>query len=146
MSCSVDHRRGSDLAWLWLWCRPTAIGPIQPLIWELPCVTGVALKGQKKKKKRKKKKIITHTPSMKKQVPLHSTEKQTQHLTTSLSFLVKFKVNAGIFYYYCSLGIHAREHTHRCCIAMWGLNCLKFKEKGNPQGQEELRMTGWRRF
>ena len=26
MSCGVDCRRGSDLALLWLWCRPAATG------------------------------------------------------------------------------------------------------------------------
>ena len=36
---------------LWLWCRLTAIAPIQPLAWELSYVMGVALKRQKKKKK-----------------------------------------------------------------------------------------------
>ena len=25
-----------DLALLWLWCRPAAIAPIQPLAWEPP--------------------------------------------------------------------------------------------------------------
>ena len=33
-----------DLAWLWLWHRPAAAAPIQPLAQELPYVTGVALK------------------------------------------------------------------------------------------------------
>ena len=31
MSCDVDHRGGSDLALLWLWCRPATAGPIWPL-------------------------------------------------------------------------------------------------------------------
>ena len=34
---------------LWLWCRPAAAAPIQPLAWELPHATGVALKRKKKK-------------------------------------------------------------------------------------------------
>ena len=29
---------------LWLWCRPAAVDPIGPSAWELPYVTGVALK------------------------------------------------------------------------------------------------------
>ena len=56
MSCGIGHRRGSDLALLWLWCRPAAIAPIEPLAWEPPYAAGVALKGQKTKKKIRKKK------------------------------------------------------------------------------------------
>jgi len=53
MSCvSVGHRCGSDLALLWLWCRPAAAALIQPLGWELPYATSVALKLKKKKKKK----------------------------------------------------------------------------------------------
>ena len=37
-----------DLALLWLWCRPAAEAPIQPLGWELPYAMGVALKKKKK--------------------------------------------------------------------------------------------------
>ena len=29
---------------LWLWCRLTAVAPIRTLAWELPYVSGVALK------------------------------------------------------------------------------------------------------
>ena len=29
---------------LWLWCRPAAVAPIQPLAWEPLYATGVALK------------------------------------------------------------------------------------------------------
>ena len=36
---------------LWLWCRPAAAAPIQPLAWELLCAIGAALKKKKKKKK-----------------------------------------------------------------------------------------------
>ena len=36
MSCGVGHRCGSDLALLWLWCRPAPAALIQPLAWELP--------------------------------------------------------------------------------------------------------------
>ena len=45
--CSVGHRRGSDLAWLWLWQRPAATAPIGPLAWELPYAAGGALKRKK---------------------------------------------------------------------------------------------------
>ena len=43
MNCGVGHRHGSDLALLWLWCRPTATAPIRPLAWEPPYASGVAL-------------------------------------------------------------------------------------------------------
>ena len=43
----IGHKCGSDLALLWLWCRPAAAVPIQPLAWELPYAAGVALKRKK---------------------------------------------------------------------------------------------------
>ena len=48
-------QRVKDLAWLWLWCRPVAIVPIRPLVWEPPDAAGVALKRRKKKKTKNKK-------------------------------------------------------------------------------------------
>jgi len=36
VSCGVGCRRGSDPALLWLWRRPVATAPIQPLAWEPP--------------------------------------------------------------------------------------------------------------
>ena len=51
MSCGVGHRRGLDPTLLWLWYRPAAPAPVQPLAWELPYATGVALKRKRKKKK-----------------------------------------------------------------------------------------------
>jgi len=53
MNCGVGCRCGSDLALLWLWCRPAATALIPPLAWELIYTAGEALKGQKKKKKKK---------------------------------------------------------------------------------------------
>ena len=50
MSCSVGGRRGSNLALLWLWCRPAAVAPIRPLAWEPPYAAGGALKRQKDQK------------------------------------------------------------------------------------------------
>ena len=50
MSCGVGHRQGSDLALLWLWCRPAAIALIRPLAWEPPYAIGA--KKEKKKKER----------------------------------------------------------------------------------------------
>ena len=46
VSCGVGCRCGSDLALLWLWCRPTAVALIGPLAWEPPYATGVALKSK----------------------------------------------------------------------------------------------------
>ena len=34
--CGIGHRHGSDPALLWLWCRPAAAAPIQPLAGNLP--------------------------------------------------------------------------------------------------------------
>ena len=48
MSCGIGCRRNLDPTRLWLWCRPAAVALIQPLSWEPPCTTGVALKSQKK--------------------------------------------------------------------------------------------------
>ena len=56
MSCGVSHRRGSDPAWLWLWCRMAAVASIQPLAREPPYAAGVALKSEKPQKTQKKKK------------------------------------------------------------------------------------------
>ena len=50
MSCGVGHRHGSDPKLLWPWRRPGATDPVQPLAWEPPYATGVALKRSKKKK------------------------------------------------------------------------------------------------
>ena len=37
-----------NLVLLWLWHRPAAVAPIQPLVWELPCATSAALKRKEK--------------------------------------------------------------------------------------------------
>ena len=67
MSRGVGHRRGPDLALLWLWCRPAAIALTGPLAWEPPYATGAAVekaKRQKKKKKKEKKEIHLYLPSI----------------------------------------------------------------------------------
>ena len=51
MSCGVVHRFLLDPTLLWLWCRPVATAPIQPLSWELPYDVGGC--GPKRKKKKK---------------------------------------------------------------------------------------------
>ena len=58
MSCGVGHRHGLDVAWLWVWCRPVATGPIEPLAWDHPYATDGTLKKQKKKKKKERKKKL----------------------------------------------------------------------------------------
>ena len=57
MSCGVVHRRGLDPALLWLWHRPAATAPVQPLAWEPPYASGAAqeMAERQKKKKRKEK-------------------------------------------------------------------------------------------
>ena len=55
MSGGVGCRQGSDPMLLWLWGRPVATAPIQPLAWEPPYAMGLVLKRQKKKKKKKTK-------------------------------------------------------------------------------------------
>ena len=50
----VGSRYGSDLALLWLWCRPAAAAPIQRLAWELPYAAGAAPKKKGRKKEKKK--------------------------------------------------------------------------------------------
>ena len=49
MSCGVARRHSSDLALLWLRCRPAAIALIGLLAWEPPHAVDVALESQKKK-------------------------------------------------------------------------------------------------
>ena len=51
MSCGVGGRCGSDLALLWLWCRPAAVAPSRLLAWEPPYATGVALKKKREEMK-----------------------------------------------------------------------------------------------
>ena len=64
MSCGVGCRRGSDPALLWLWRRPVATAPFQPLAWEPPYAAGAAqeiatttttAKDKKRQKDKKKK-------------------------------------------------------------------------------------------
>ena len=43
VSCGVGHSLGLGPALLWLWCRPAAVAPIQPLAWELPYATPAAI-------------------------------------------------------------------------------------------------------
>ena len=54
MSCGVGCTRGLDLVLPWLWCRPAAVALTQPLAWEPPYATGMALKKTNKKKNKQK--------------------------------------------------------------------------------------------
>ena len=56
MSSGIGHRRGFDLVLLWLWRRPVATALIQPLAWEPPYASDLALKRQKQTNKNKKSK------------------------------------------------------------------------------------------
>ena len=69
----VGRRRGSDLASLWLWCRPAAAAPIRPLAWEPPYAVGAAPQKTKDKKRKRnlgesgllqaRKRVLTGNPS-----------------------------------------------------------------------------------
>ena len=48
MSHGVGRRGSLDPTLLWLWHRPEAAAPIQPLAWEPPYAAGTALKRKKK--------------------------------------------------------------------------------------------------
>ena len=52
MSYGVDQRCSSDLVLLWLWRRPEATAPIQPLAWEPPYAMGAAQEIAKRQKKK----------------------------------------------------------------------------------------------
>ena len=54
MNWGVGHRHGSHPMLLWLWHRPAAAAPIQPLAWQLPYAIGVALKRSSPTQKKKK--------------------------------------------------------------------------------------------
>ena len=49
MNCGVGCRHSLDLVLLWLRCRPAASALIQPLTWEPPYASGLALKKKKKR-------------------------------------------------------------------------------------------------
>ena len=61
MSCGVGCRHGSDPALLWLWRRPGATAPIQPLAWEPPYAAGAAQEIAKKTKTNKQKYFLENS-------------------------------------------------------------------------------------
>ena len=77
MSCGVGHRRGSDLALLWLWCRLVATAQIRAPACELPYAAGAALKSKQKKKKKQ----------------------QPQHLSFQSSEHDEYKDNISLYLY-----------------------------------------------
>ena len=81
MSYGVGCRHSSDLAWLWLWCRLAATAKIQPLAWEHPYATGVALKRIKKKKSQDGK-IILDYPGDPKCCHMYLHEKEAEEYLT----------------------------------------------------------------
>ena len=71
MSCGVGRRFGLDpmLLLLWLWRRPAAIAPIQPLAWELPYAVGAALKSKKQNTSPPPKKSQDFGPPLRTHIP-----------------------------------------------------------------------------
>ena len=62
MSCGVGCRRCLDPMLLWLWCRPLATAPIQPLTREPPyAVESGPRKGKKTETKKTKSKKQKHS-------------------------------------------------------------------------------------
>ena len=57
MGRGVGRRCRPDPAWLWLWCRPTAVAPIRLLAWELKCAAGAAKIGKEGGREEGRKKI-----------------------------------------------------------------------------------------
>ena len=62
MSSGIGCGRGSDPALLWLWRRPGATAPIQPLAWEPPYAAGMALEKAKRQKNKKTKNYFVQFP------------------------------------------------------------------------------------
>ena len=54
VSCGVGCKGGLDPALLWLWYKPGATAPIQPLVGDPPYAEGVALKKTKNEKEKRK--------------------------------------------------------------------------------------------
>ena len=52
MSCGAGCRHGLDPTLLWLWRRPAAIAPIQPLAWEPPYAERAAQEMAKRQKQK----------------------------------------------------------------------------------------------
>ena len=81
MSCGVVGRLSSDPTLLWLWYRPVAVAPIQPLAWEPPYATGAAQETAKRQNKKQTKKTPQDSTSM---VPSGVVTLGCQHLAWAL--------------------------------------------------------------
>ena len=82
----MGHRRGWNLALLWLWCRPAATALIQPLAWEPPNAVGAALKRKRKKKKRLTGYIVVYPYSA---IKFNTLPIQTTMWDSSLKMMLK---------------------------------------------------------
>ena len=91
--CGVGHRHDSDLVFLWLWYRPVAAAPIQPLAWAPPYTMGVALKRQtnNNNKKRCHSKLRRHHLFIQQILTIYKVSDQIilQHLETDLQIQMK---------------------------------------------------------
>ena len=74
MSCGVGRRYNSDSMFLLLWLKPAAVVLIQPLAWELPYASGVALERKNKNLLIKKIKYGTNQPIYKKETDSQTLE------------------------------------------------------------------------
>ena len=81
VSCGVGQRP----VLLWLWHRPAAVAPIIPLAWQLPYVTGVALKTKKNQTKTKQNK--------KHQKPKHKRQTTKRDSTINMKAYINFNIN-----------------------------------------------------
>ena len=62
VNCGIGCRCSSNLALLWLWCRPAGTAPIWPPVWELPYAVVADLKRPKKQTNKQTKKTPKTTP------------------------------------------------------------------------------------
>ena len=77
---------------LWLWYRPAAAAPIQPLAWELQCAMGEALKRNRRigRKKKKKNPPPLSDPS-KPMTPGHSSDSNKLHKSVTTMMMFKLQ-------------------------------------------------------
>uniref|UniRef100_A0A8D0RM76 Uncharacterized protein n=1 Tax=Sus scrofa TaxID=9823 RepID=A0A8D0RM76_PIG len=115
VSCGVGCRRGSDPTLLWLWCRPVATAPIQPLAWEPSYAAGAAqeiattttTKDKKTKDKEKKRKKESN--------PIYNCIKKIKYLRLNLTTEVK-----DLYSENCKTLIKETEdNTHKWKDILW---------------------------
>ena len=115
MSCGVGDRCCSDLALLWLWHRPEAAAPIQPLAWELPYFHILWIRPLKKKRKKSPRAVLReHMGQLPLRPPGHSARIPASSLPSGLCS--NFSVLDAL-----------PGHTHRPCpltllsVSSWNL-------------------------